>query len=95
VCVGAPVPTGWCVPCGIGLPDRPCRPPLAWGSLLAMSCLGEWGTAGRAGAFSSTRASRDAGPVFLNTTPHTKRLPSRRCGCRPLPKRLHSFEKTG
>ena len=49
MCVGAPVPTGWCVPCGIGLPDRPCRTPLAWGSLLAMSCLGEWGTAGRAG----------------------------------------------
>ena len=46
-------------------------------------------------AFSSTRASRDAGPVFLNTTPHTKRLPSRRCGCRPLPKRLHSIRKTG
>jgi len=46
-------------------------------------------------AFSSTRASRDAGPVFLNTTPHMKRLPSRRCGCRPLPKRLHSIRKTG
>ena len=44
-------------------------------------------------AFSSTRASRDAGPVFLNTTPHTKRLPSRRCGCRPLPKRLQSIRK--
>lgn len=46
-------------------------------------------------AFSSTKASRDAGPVFLNTTPHTKRLPSRRCGCRPLPKRLHSIRNTG
>ena len=37
-------------------------------------------------AFSSTRASRDAGPVFLNTNPQTKRLHKRRCGCRPLPK---------
>jgi hypothetical protein len=34
----------------------------------------------------STKASRDAGPVFLNTNPQTKRLHSRRCGCRPLPK---------
>ena len=67
-------------------PGAPFRP-MCW--------LGEWGGAGRAGAFSSTRASRDAGPVFLNTTPHTKRLPSRRCGCRPLPKRLHSIRNTG
>jgi hypothetical protein len=41
----------------------------------------------------STKVSRDAGPVFLNTTLHTKRLHSRRCGCRPLPNGCMPFEK--
>jgi hypothetical protein len=63
---------------GLGLP---CKHMLSRGG----------GAAGRVGAFSSPMASRDAGPVFLNTTPHTERLHSRRCGRHPLPKRLHSI----
>ena len=68
VCVRAPVRTGWCVPGDFCLPDRPCR---RWPGA-PLQPYGEGGCWPRRRISRSTKASRDAGPVFLNTTPHEK-----------------------
>jgi hypothetical protein len=70
VCVCAPVRKECCEPCDFCLPDRPCR---RWpGAPLQTYAVSGRGAAGRVGAFSSPMASKDAGPVFLNTTSHAK-----------------------
>jgi hypothetical protein len=61
------------VPRGIGLPDRPCRPPLAWGSLPANVLARGVGGPLAAPAHSRQQGRRETPDRCFSTPPLTRK----------------------